>query len=342
MFVCFENGLKECRASAYEFGGPLTAAYLSKEELLECRDRLGFDESSVRACQEASGSFRTGVEVYPSYTFFELHVFDLSDPSRDDYIALFLRGNLMAVVNVQDEDGSSKTVFERAIRRFSTPSMNLEKLVFAFFTELMGKDMKHIEALRGEISEMEEAAIGDTPSEDFNREMLNRKKQISRMNNLYEQYLDFLEELETNENDIFASDTLLHISNLTNRVTRLKGDVDSMARDLEHITDAYFAHMDLKANKNMNYLTVLTSIFFPLTILVGWYGMNFQSMPEFGWKWGYLYFILLAAGVLCLMIFIAHRKGWFGTESGRKRKRGNAKRTGRDRNSGKDPDRDDA
>ena len=52
--------------------------------------------------------------------------------------------------------------------------------------------------------------------------------------------------------------------------------------------------LDMKMNRNMNYLTVIGTIFFPLTIIVGWYGMNFISMPEFTWKYGYVYVILLS------------------------------------------------
>lgn len=311
-FVRFDGELKESETCEYrQDDAVLTAAYLTVEELSELKDVFGFDDSTVAACREASGGYRTSAEVYDRYTFFELKVFDNEDLTRDDDLALFLRNNLLVVVNVADEDGSSKSVFSRAVRRFSSKSMNLERLVLSLFNELMSKDVRIIEELREEIASMEEEVVKGRPSDDFNTETLRRKKQISRMHNLYEQYLDVLEELETNENDLFESDQLLQISNLINRITRLKVDVDSMAGDLEHITDAYFTFLDLKANRNMNYLTVLTTIFFPLTILVGWYGMNFKYMPEFDWKWGYIYVILVAVGLVGLLVLIAKKKKWF-------------------------------
>lgn len=312
MFIRLGETSKETDALSYRKEDEcLTAAYLTADELLECKDRFGFGDGPVNACMEAGGNYRTSAEVYPDYTFFELKVFDWDDPSRDDDLALFLRSNLFAVVNVSDPDGSSRTVFDRAVRRFSSRTMDLEKMIHSFFNELMTKDVRYIEALRTDVSEMEASVLKGEVSEDFNGEMLRLKKQISRMHNLYEQYLDVLEELETNENDLFATEPLLHVSNLIGRITRLKADVDSMGGDLEHVTDAYFAHLDLKANRNMNYLTVLTTIFFPLTILVGWYGMNFKTMPELDWKWGYLYVILLSLGLIGLLIFIAKKKKWF-------------------------------
>ena len=75
--------------------------------------------------------------------------------------------------------------------------------------------------------------------------------------------------------------------------------------------DAYSSFLDMKLNHTMKIFTVVTTIFFPLTIIVGWYGMNFQSMPEFAWKYGYLYVILLSAAVITVLMLIAKKRKWF-------------------------------
>lgn len=66
-----------------------------------------------------------------------------------------------------------------------------------------------------------------------------------------------------------------------------------------------------KMNNTMKYLTVLSTIFFPLTIIVGWYGMNFLYMPEFAWKHGYLYVIGLSVLTIIVVALIARKKKWF-------------------------------
>ncbi len=73
---------------------------------------------------------------------------------------------------------------------------------------------------------------------------------------------------------------------------------------------AYTSQLDARLNSTMKTLTVLTSIFFPLTIIVGWYGMNFESMPEFKWRFGYLFVILLSVFISLVMIFIGRKKKW--------------------------------
>ncbi|MBR4841314.1 MAG: magnesium and cobalt transport protein CorA, partial [Paludibacteraceae bacterium] len=76
------------------------------------------------------------------------------------------------------------------------------------------------------------------------------------------------------------------------------------------LNDLYQSQLDVKQNRIMTVLTVVTTIFMPLTLIVGWYGMNFKYMPELEWKYGYLFSILLM--ILCsgLTLFIFKKKKW--------------------------------
>ena len=66
-----------------------------------------------------------------------------------------------------------------------------------------------------------------------------------------------------------------------------------------------------KENKTMEFLTVVTTIFLPLTLLTGWYGMNWKGMKELEWKWGYLVFILFALLIVVLESVFFIKKGFF-------------------------------
>jgi magnesium transporter len=61
----------------------------------------------------------------------------------------------------------------------------------------------------------------------------------------------------------------------------------------------------------MKFFTLVTTIFFPLTVIVGWYGMNFNSMPELKWKYGYIYVITLSIFVVAILIALFKKKRWF-------------------------------
>lgn len=129
--------------------------------------------------------------------------------------------------------------------------------------------------------------------------------------NYYDQILDIAETLEENDNEILDEDRLIYITNLTNKVTRLRDDMNAMSNIADHIQDAYATFLDQKLNSTMKRFTIITTIFFPLTIIVGWYGMNFQNMPELAWKYGYLYVILLSAVAILILSLVGRKNKWF-------------------------------
>lgn len=292
----------------------LLAGYVTYDELKDLAPQLNFDPSTVASCESTNTVFRSGIEIYDNYTFTELKVIDPvheEDDDSTDYLALYFKHDVLIVVDVEDTDSSTKNKFERAIKRFSPTSMTLEKLIYAFFDELLSKDVGFIEKLGMQVTDMEESILEGTPDSDINSKLLKLKRKLLEMHNYYEQCLDIFETLDANENDILDMDTLMYIANITQRVIRLREDVDSINNAVVHLQDAYSAYLDNKMNNTMKYLTVLTTVFFPLTIIVGWYGMNFLYMPEFAWKFGYLYVIGLSVVTIALLAFIARKKNWF-------------------------------
>lgn len=138
------------------------------------------------------------------------------------------------------------------------------------------------------------------------------KKELLTLRNYYEQLMDIGEALEDNENEIFDEDYLRYISNFTQKTNRLRDDVELLRGSVVHLQDAYQSYIDLKLNHTMQIFTAVTTIFFPLTVIVGWYGMNFKNMPELYWKYGYLFVIVLSIVVVTVITVIVKKKKWIG------------------------------
>ena len=310
MFYAIESQIREVERDALD-PNVLTAGYISADELEELGPQYGFARSTVAACRRANQNFRSGVEVYDHYTFTELRVIDSGNfDAKPDCVALYIMKNLLLVVDVDDRDGSTKQKFFTALRRYAPHLCNMEKLIFAFLDLLVSRDMLFIENTGNAITALEESVFHDEADDSFNVSVLQMKKHLLSMHNYYDQILDITDAIEENENDLFAEDDLMYIANLSQKVTRLREDVDSLSSSLVHVQDAYSSYIDVKMNKSMKLLTVITTIFFPLTIIVGWYGMNFDSMPEFHWKYGYLYVIGLSVAVITGLWIVAHKRKW--------------------------------
>ena len=96
----------------------------------------------------------------------------------------------------------------------------------------------------------------------------------------YEQLIYFGQELAENENDFFMSDNLRFFELFTARVTRLQGIISTLREYTAQVRELYQSELSVKQNSIMTVLTVVTTIIMPLTLITGWYGMNFKYMPE--------------------------------------------------------------
>ena len=77
------------------------------------------------------------------------------------------------------------------------------------------------------------------------------------------------------------------------------------------VREVYQAQIEIRQNKIMKTLTIVTTICLPLTLIAGWYGMNFRRMPELSWKYGYPAVILLSLCIVALSLYLCRKKKLF-------------------------------
>lgn len=308
MFYRFGDSVYEADEKSLS-EGVLTAGYVDCATLQTLQEKLNFAPSTVESCRTVNALFRSGVEVYDDYTFTELRI--ASSDGKDDCVALYLRRDLMLVVDIEDRDGSTREKFRAAVQRCGVGKASIERLIGTFLDALVQNDSAFIEKTGYRLAQLEEQVFANETDKSFNMELLQLKKKLLHSHNYYDQLLDITEAVEENENEIFDEDNLIAITNVSAKITRLREDVDSLSRTAEHLQDAYTSALDLQLNHSMKFFTVITTIFFPLTIIVGWYGMNFQYMPEFAWKYGYVYVIELSVAVVALLTWIGKKRKWF-------------------------------
>lgn len=199
--------------------------------------------------------------------------------------------------------------FLEQLQKKPPEKVTLERILYAFFARLTENDGDFLERIEQDISELEEQLITER-RKDCTKEIIQLRKQLMVLKRYYEQLFDLSGCIEENENHLLSKEILRYFRILTNRVDRLYHSVLNLRDYVTQVREAYQAQVDINLNSLMKLFTVITTIFLPLTLIVGWYGMNF-AMPEYGWKFGYPTVILVSVAIVVVTICYFKRRKWF-------------------------------
>lgn len=290
----------------------ITAGYITLSRLKDCYRKFGFSRSTVDQCQQETRYFRSGIEVYEDYSFCTITVTDASRPQEDeDCVALYIRKNLFLVVDVFDRDMSTARNFKAALNRYPASTVTLERLIYAFLDSLISRDNRVLEDLEFKIHKLEEQIFGGEEDTDFNRTMLAHKTDLLYLRNYYVQFMDLGQELINNENEIFSEENLLYFRIFQEKAERLMQNVTMLGDNVLQLREAYQSMLDVNLNQTMKVLTVISSIFMPLTLITGWFGMNFVNMPMLKWQWGIPAVVGISAVVVAAMVVLFKKNKWW-------------------------------
>lgn len=189
------------------------------------------------------------------------------------------------IVFIDDSGTAEMLIFTvQRTKKWRLPS--LERFLYDFLEQIVKRDRDLLEHYDKELDAME-GAISNEKGEMVSERVNEIRTEIRDLRVHYEQLLDFGQELEENENSFFKQDNLRYFRLFSNRIDRLRDSAVAISDHASQIRDIYKAHLDIKQNRIMTVLTIVTTIFMPLTLIAGWYGMNFRYMPELDSEWGY-------------------------------------------------------
>lgn len=162
--------------------------------------------------------------------------------------------------------------------------------------------LSHIE----EQAEMLEDNIADGNTDNFFVSLTKYRRKLSELNAYYDQLVDIGELLQLPVCASFLSGAD-GWDKYTRRCERLQNHVQFIRENLLQLGELFQSMQDAHQNKIMGFLTIITTFFLPLTLLTGWYGMNFRHMPELSWRYGYIA-VIIAVVVIAVCEFIYFKK----------------------------------
>jgi len=117
--------------------------------------------------------------------------------------------------------------------------------------------------------------------------------------------------LERAESPLIQKTTGIFLRDVYDHTIQVIDNIETFREMLSGMLDTYLSSLSNRMNEVMKTLTIIATIFIPLTFLAGVYGMNFKFMPELNWRWGYflIWGVMLTVGIF--MLFYFKRKKWF-------------------------------
>ncbi len=286
-----------------------TVVYISASEFEKFYKQLHFNKEAFSEFTQDDKYFRSKISSRKDYSYGTLKIIEPDiNNNTENRIAFYIKKNMILIIDINDANHSVRKKFIESVNRFGPDDYKPERFFFTFIDSLINSDNKELEDIEIEINRIEDKIINENAYKNFNEELLKYKRKLLNLRNYYEQLIDIGEALNDNENQLFDEANLDYFRSFIRKSERLCSDVNLLRDNIVQLRETYQSNLDLKLNNTMKLFTVITAIFSPLTLIAGWYGMNFRYMPELNWKYGYLFVIVLSITVLSVCIFIFKKK----------------------------------
>lgn len=211
---------------------------------------------------------------------------------------------------VVDHDYAASDCIARLAEQSAPPPDGPDGFLTALLLYLIRDDLPYIQQLESRLTVLEQAVL-DNDTGRFLHRMSVLRKELNRTNRYYAQLSDFASSLMEEAEEQLSGHSKKRLNHFLRKVENLRGETRMLHEYASQISSEYQSQVDIAQNRVMKVLTIVTAIFLPLSLIAGWYGMNFTDMPLLRWRWGYVTVAAVSALVVALLIWYFKRKKWF-------------------------------
>ena len=251
------------------------------------------------------------IESFEGFETFDLLVFDWYDirssrTALSEVLIYVDKNNIFFICSDEEGVRHCKKLVNTILTEASATS---EQLLYRFFIRLFRGDMDYLDQFEGKINEMLTALLSDE-LDNVPQKIMAQRRELLRLKHYYEQIDTIFDEMAINDNRLLSPKTIKSITILGARTDRYLNKVYNLQELVSQIQETYQSQLSIQQNNLMKIFTVVTAVFLPLTLLVGWYGMNFSNMPELHWQYGYPMIIVVSIGIVVAMVCYFKHKKW--------------------------------
>ena len=227
-----------------------------------------------------------------------------------EQISLVLGTNF--IISFQEMEGDIFNPVRERIKngRVRIRNSGTDYLLYALIDAIVDNYFTILEKIGERIENVEEELVTEPGKEtlhdihDLKREVLFFRKSVWPLR-------EIVSNLERGELTLIKEPTRIFLRDVYDHTIQVIDTMETFRDMLSGMLDLYLSSIGNKTNEVMRVLTIIATIFIPLTFIAGLYGMNFEYMPELKWRWSYPLVLLLIGVIGIFMLFYFRRKKWF-------------------------------
>jgi len=255
---------------------------------------------------------RPKIDEYDSYLFivFKMLYFKKDNTLNFEQVSMVVGKNYVLTFQESDVD-----VFDDLRERISNSkgrirSQGVSYLMYAILDAVVDNYLNITEAFGDQIQDLETLVFEEDSNKFTATQIQEIKHQILRIRRAVLPFREIVHRLENVDSDIIEPKTISYLRDLYDHTIQVAENIDLYREMVWSIMDMYMSLISNKMNEVMKVLTIIATIFIPLTFIVGVYGMNFNNMPELQYKYGYYIIWAVMIVIFIIMLIYFRRKKW--------------------------------
>ena len=256
-------------------------------------------------------SQRPKIETYTDHYFAVMKMMRCIPEIEEEQVSLFF-GSSWVITIQERRDGDVFDGVRESIRkdRGRIRALGADFLAYAVFDAVCDGYFPVIETLGERVDRIEDEAIA-TPSPSTLVQIQNLRHDLVRLRRSVWPMREELAVLQRESSELVKPETRIFLRDAYDHAVQSLDMIETYRETVASVMDIYLSAQSQRLNEVMKVLTVISTLFIPLTFIASIYGMNFEHMPELKWRFGYPAVLLLMVGVGAGLVTYFKRKGWW-------------------------------
>ena len=256
---------------------------------------------------------RPKVEDYDDYLYIVLKMISWDSDSNEaqaEQVSLILGKSY--VISFKEDPGDIFDPIRQRLRegKGRIRKLGADYLAYSLLDQVVDHYFIVLENLGERVEDLEEELVTN-PDKSTLQTIYHLKRELIYLRKSVWPLREAISSLERGESPLFQPETLIYLRDVYDHTIQVIDTIETFRDMVSGMLDIYLSSVSNRMNEVMKVLTIIATIFIPLTFITGVYGMNFNYMPELQWRWGYFSIWGVMIVIVIGMVVYFKRKGWF-------------------------------